>query len=134
MKDDLREMRIQLIMFEDVYLDTLRHAEGWESARYQEASAILHLSPNDIKKLDVKNGSHLQVVSSGGSIVVKIKSDPHCDEGYGCIPSGLYSNYLAGHDPYASKVPSLKAMEVTLSPTQQEVTPFSEVLPEKRFA
>jgi formylmethanofuran dehydrogenase subunit D len=134
MTNDSVHLDIQLIAFEDVHLDVIRQTHGWDSQEYQVYAGVMQLSPTDLKKLGLKNGDRVRLTAAGGAIVAKVKSEVHCSEGTGWLPASLYSNRLAAYDPSVSQIPSVKVMRVSISPTQDEVTPIWQVLQEAEGA
>mgnify|MGYP001031639728 CR=1 FL=1 len=129
MTDDTASLDVQLIVFEDVHLEVVRYADGWDSGTYQEKAGVVQLSPLDLKKLDIKNGSHVTLTTHGGNIVVKAKSEKRCAEGVAWLPASLYSNYLAVYDPSVSKTVMPKVTKASISPTQEDVTPIPQIIP-----
>ncbi len=128
------QLDVQLIAFEDVHLDVIRHTYGWDSEEYQVYAGVVQLSPIDLKKLSIKNGDRVSLTAAGGAITAKVKSEARCSEGTGWLPASLYSHRLAAYDPSVSRLPSVKVMTASISPTQDEVTPVRQLVQEAEDA
>ena len=89
---------------------------------------MVRLSPTDLKSLEMHDGGHVELGSRWGSVVVEAKSDTTCGQGWGHMSTSLYSNRLAGYDPSISRLPHLKHIEVRVLPTDEEITPISDLL------
>ena len=120
------QLDLRLIVFEDAYLDVAHHADGWDSERYQKCASALHLSRTDLQRLDVKSGAHVRVTAGEGTVVLEVKAENRCSEGTGWLPASLYSNFLSVYDPKLS-VPAPRLLKVSISPTEEDLTPISQV-------
>ena len=81
------QLDVHLVVFEDVYLDVVRHTDGWDSAGYQKCASILYLSPKDAERLGIKTGAHVRVTAAGGTVVLEVKAENRCPEGTGWLPA-----------------------------------------------
>ena len=95
---------------------------------YQQHSAVVRLSPADLKHLGLNDSASVELKSKASSVVVKAKSDPTCEESIGYMPASLYSNRLASYNPSVSRLPNLKRIEVRAIPTEKDITPLSDLL------
>ena len=94
---------------------------------YQKFAAVVWLSPDDLKSLGVNIGKPVELRNAAGSIVVQAKSDSNNESGMGYMPFSLYSLSLSSYDPAKSRFPDFKRIEVTVLPTEQNITPISEI-------
>jgi len=117
-----------IVTYQDIYQWVAKQRDGWGDA-YQQHSAVVRLSPADLKRLGLDDGALVELKSQAGSVVVKAKSDPICQqEGTGYMPASLYSNRLASYNPSVSRLPNLKRIEVRAVPTEKDVTPLPDLL------
>jgi formylmethanofuran dehydrogenase subunit D len=112
---------------QDIYQWVARQRDGSGDA-YQQHSAVVRLSPADLKRLGLNDGALVELKNQAGSIVVKAKSDPACQEGTGYMPASLYSNHLASYNPSVSRLPNLKRIEVRAVSTEKDITPIPDLL------
>ena len=119
---------LAIVTYQDIHQWVARQRDGLGDA-YQQHSAKVQLSPADLKHLGLNDGASVELKSKAGSVVVKAKSDPACQEGIGYMPASLYSNRLASYNPSISRLPNLKRIEVRAVPTEKDITPLSNLLP-----
>jgi formylmethanofuran dehydrogenase subunit D len=122
-----------IVTYQDIYQWLIRQRDGWGDS-YQAQSATVRLSPVDLKNLGLSDGDLVELGNEAGAIVVKTKSDPACEEGTALMPASLYSNRLASYDPSRSRLPNLKRIDVIARPTENNITPFSDLLVRKTVA
>ncbi|MDP6510040.1 MAG: molybdopterin dinucleotide binding domain-containing protein [Dehalococcoidia bacterium] len=117
-------MEFRLITYRDVFQWAARRQDP---AAYQEHSAQVRLSPEDMKSLGVRSGDTVSLSNTGGEVVVLARADAHCPAGHGLMPLSAYANRLSGYDPQVSPLPNFKNIPVTIQPTDSGVTPLVEV-------
>jgi formylmethanofuran dehydrogenase subunit D len=122
-----------IITYQDIYQWITMQRDGWGDS-YQVQSAMVRLSPVDLKNLGLNDGDLVELGSEAGTVVVKAKSDPACEEGTALMLASLYSNRLASYDPSRSRLPNLKRIDVIAKPTKNGVTPLSDLLMRKMVA
>jgi formylmethanofuran dehydrogenase subunit D len=124
------DIPLVIVTYQDIYQWVARQRDGLGDA-YQQHSAVARLSPADLKRLGLNDGAPVELKNKAGSVVVKAKSDPVCQqEGTGYMPASLYSNRLASYNPSVSRLPNLKRIEVRAVPTEKDITPLSDLLPD----
>ena len=122
-----------IVTYQDIHQWIIRQRDGWGDS-YQAQSAMVRLSPVDLKNLGLGDGDLVELGSEAGDIVVKAKPDPTCEEGTALMPASLYSNRLASYDPSRSRLPNLKRIDVIARPTENNITPLSDLLVRKTVA
>jgi formylmethanofuran dehydrogenase subunit D len=126
-------LHVKLITYESIYVSVASKRDGLGEA-YQNKAAVAHLSPADVKRLQIKDGDCVELTSESGSVVVAAESDSDCQEGMGHMPLSLYSNRLAAYDLSRPPLPNLRMIQVRVSPTGKEVTPVEDLLIRRRVA
>ncbi len=117
-------MELRLITYRDVFQWAARRRDP---AAYQQRSAVVGLSPQDMKALGVKSGDALSLSNPRGEVVVMAQADAHCPPGHGLMPLSPYANRLSSYDPDLSPLPDFKNIPVTAQPTASGVTPLDQV-------
>jgi len=117
-------MRLKVFTVRDVFQYASKHS----GSGYEERSAVIRLSPQDIQALGIKEGAAVRVKNPVGEVVVRVKQDPSCPPGYGHMPLGPYANRLITYDPEASPLPPFKGFEVTVTPCSEPVTKLESLL------
>jgi formylmethanofuran dehydrogenase subunit D len=117
-------MDFRLITYRDVFQWAARCQDP---AAYQERSAQVRLSPEDMKSLGVRSGDAVSLNNTGGEVVVLAWADAHCPAGYGLMPLSAYANRLSGYDPQVSQLPNFKSIPVTIQLADSGITPLDEV-------
>ena len=120
-----QSLSITLITYHDGLLKIAETKEGIGDL-YQRLAARVWLSPDDLEFLGVSKQGTVELKNDVGSIVVEASSDPNSKPGIGYMPFSLYSLSLMDYD---SKIglPNFKKIEVTVMPTDQNITPVSEI-------
>lgn len=127
MEEPRKWVSVSLVAYEDIYLSIAKQREGW-GEEYQKRSAIVYLSPADMQELQLKTSDHVRLTSNSGSVVVVAEPGDSCEESTGYMPLSLYSNSLASYDPSLSQLPNLKLIEARAMPTENGITPVSDLL------
>ena len=116
-------MEFRIITYRDVFQWA---AHRQDLAAYQARSALVRLSPEDMKLLGVRSGDAVSLSNTGGEVVVLASADAHCPPGYGLMPLSAYANRLSGYEPQVSPLPNFKSIPVTIQPTVSGVTSLAE--------
>jgi formylmethanofuran dehydrogenase subunit D len=66
-----------IVTYHDIYQWIIRQRDGWGDS-YQAQSAMVRLSPVDLKNLGLSDGDLVELVSEAGAIVVKTKLRRSC--------------------------------------------------------
>ena len=95
--------------------------------QYQERSAVVWLSPDDMKALKIEDGDNIKLRNTLGAIVVQAKLDSSCPQGFAFMPVSYYSSRLVGYDPGKARLPGFKRIEVLAEPTEEDITTIPEL-------
>jgi formylmethanofuran dehydrogenase subunit D len=104
-------LRLVIITHRDAFQSKARY-----KGDYEALSNIICISPETLKALGVPQNSYLRVSNPYGEMIVKVKADPSCPQGYGFIPLSRYVNKLTSYEPERSPLPNFKGMEVMAEP------------------
>ena len=121
-----QRITLTVISCHDTFQQSARQ-RGSLTAEYQQRSAIMQMSPQDMHSLGIEDKAVVKLTSSAGSVTVQAKSDPRCEPGFGYIPMSLYSNRLSSYDPLKAKLPNFKNMEVMVEPSDESITPIQDI-------
>ncbi|PCN51096.1 formylmethanofuran dehydrogenase subunit B [Candidatus Geothermarchaeota archaeon ex4572_27] len=101
-------------------------SEGKFSERYLRAAAVIELNPKDAEEAGVKD--RCRVTSSIGSVVLAVRTSDEIAPGTAFIPLGPWASAVVEHETECTGMPNLKATEITIEPTDEEVTKVEDVL------
>jgi formylmethanofuran dehydrogenase subunit D len=114
---------------------TLRQGQGKEygklSERYWKSVAICEIDPDDLKKLEVKDGQPVKITTETGSVLVKaVKSARAPHPGRVFIPYGPWANVIIGTVTHGAGMPSYKGVQATVEPalSGEKVQSLEELL------
>jgi formylmethanofuran dehydrogenase subunit D len=94
---------------------------GKASKEYVESVSVCYIDPEDLKRLEIKEKTNVQVSTEHGSIVVKaIKSlrGPHPSIIF--IPYGPWANALVNPETHSIGMPSLKGIPAEVEPAHDK--------------
>ena len=120
-----QEISLTIVTHRDIY-QWINKVKGF-SEKYQERSAVVWLSPSDMKALKIEDDDKIKIRNALGTIVVKTKPDPSCPQGFAFMPVSHYSSKLVGYDPGKARLPGFKQIEVSAEPTEEDITPIPEM-------
>ena len=114
---------------------TLRQGQGKEygklSERYWKSVAICEIDPDDLKKLDVKDGQPVRITTESGSVLVRaVKSARAPHPGRVFIPYGPWANVIIGSTTHGTGMPSYKGVPAVVEPalSGEKVQSLEELL------
>ncbi len=87
------------------------------SDEYLENVAICEIDPNDLKELDIKENSNIEISTKHGTVVVKAKESkrgPHSKIVY--MPYGLWVNIIVDPTTHGTGMPSFKGITAEIQP------------------
>jgi formylmethanofuran dehydrogenase subunit D len=107
---------------------------GKASPEYYQACSMVYMDAGDMKKLGVKNGTHVLVTTPNGSVVLRAVKYPRgATPGLIYIPYGPWANAVVSDATTSIGTPSFKGTpaEVELAPDKPVLT--MEALLKKEF-
>jgi formylmethanofuran dehydrogenase subunit D len=128
------EQKIQLTLITGRTIDQGVGKElGKSTQEYFDTAAVCYLDPQDMRRLDIKNGATIQVTSKFGAVTIKAKHFPRgCHVGLAFIPCGLWANAVCGDDTYSMGMPLFKGFPVTVAAAAgQPILSVNELLEEE---
>lgn len=90
---------------------------GKSSRDYVESVSVCYMDPEDMRRLGVKDGVNVQVSTSSGSVIVKVKKSlraPHPGVVY--IPYGPWANVIVDPETHGIGMPTLKGVPAIVEP------------------
>ena len=118
-----REIALIVITHRSIFQIVAKQKE----LNYEEQSAMIWMSPVDLKAVGVINDATIRLENPVSSIIVKAKSDADCQEGFARMLVSPYSNRLVEYKPSVAKLPNFKRIEVVAKPTTEPVTLLSDL-------
>jgi formylmethanofuran dehydrogenase subunit D len=128
------EHKIQLTLITGRTIDQGVGKElGKGTQEYFDTAAVCYLDPQDMRRLDIKNGATIKVTSKFGAVAIKSKNFPRgCHVGLAFIPCGLWANAVCGDDTYSMGMPLFKGFPVTVAAAaDQPILSLNELLEEE---
>ena len=117
---------LTIITYRDVF-QWVAKAKGPYNIDYQERSSIVQMSTGDMKAIGIEEESTVRLTNDAGSVVVKVRSSPGCQQGYGHMPVSPYANRLTNYDGGKSGLPNFKRIVAKIEPADDEVTTLSDL-------
>ena len=94
---------------------------GKTSQKYFDACTIMHMHPDDMKRLGIWKNTNVRVTSEYGSVVVKaIEATQGPHPGIAFIPMGPWANQVTSPETYSTGMPHFKGVMVTITPAPGE--------------
>jgi len=97
------ECVVVIVTYPDIFRTEAGLKHGKFSREYQELSAVIVLDPEDLAKIEVKDGDLVEVLGGAGAVVVRAKESGNEHPGIGYMPEGAWANVL-GASPVSAKV------------------------------
>ena len=119
-----QEISLVIVTRRDIF-QWINKVKGFEE-QYRDQSAVVWLSPSDMKALKIEDGDRIKIKNNAGAIVVQAKLDSSCLQGFAFMLVSHYSSKLVEYDPRKAKLPGFKRIEVLAQPTEEYITPISE--------
>ncbi len=102
---------------------------GKLSKEYMEGVAVCEMTPEDMKRLNIRDGGNVKVSTNFGSVVVKAEKSRRIQTpGIIFIPYGPWSNLLVNPETDGTGMPSLKGIPARVEPTDEEILEAKEIL------
>jgi formylmethanofuran dehydrogenase subunit D len=102
---------------------------GKLSKKYMESVAICQIDPEDLKKLEIREGKNVRVTTAFGSVVLKaVKSlrAPHPHVIF--VPYGPWANALIGSETSGVGMPTFKGIPAEVETSQERIVALPELL------
>ncbi len=117
---------------------TLSQGQGKEygklSEEYWKSVAICEIDPDDMKRLEIKEGQNVKLTTGFGSAVVRaVKSARGPHPGVVFIPYGPWANLLVNPRTHGTGMPSFKGLSAEIEPAPGEQVLSLEELMKKHY-
>lgn len=120
------EEEMRIITIRDIFQSS--EAENKFSSEYQEKSAVILLSPEDMKKIGAKENDHVKISNQYGTIIVSAKKSDKTTPGTAMMPNSIYSNVLVSDQTDDTGIPSYKNITANIMKTNQEISSIEDIL------
>ncbi|MGQ4912747.1 MAG: molybdopterin dinucleotide binding domain-containing protein [Candidatus Thorarchaeota archaeon] len=97
------------------------------SKGFTDKAARLRLSVGDMRRLGLKDGGHASIKSKVGGVVLVAYGDEKVPEGTAVVPYGPWALALVAV-PEDGSPPQLHGISVTVTRSEEEVTPLEALL------
>lgn len=107
---------------------------GKASSEYAESVSVCYMDPEDMKQLEIKEKTNVQVSTEYGSVVVKaLKSLRAPHPGIIYIPYGPWANVVVNSETHGIGMPSFKGISAEIEPAPDMPVLGLEELLKKQF-
>jgi formylmethanofuran dehydrogenase subunit D len=107
---------------------------GKSSHEYYEACSMVYMDANDMKKIGVKNGTHVSVTTPNGSVVLRaVKYPRSAIPGLIYIPYGPWANAVVSDATTSIGMPSFKGTPAEVEPAPDKPVLSIQTLLKKEF-
>jgi formylmethanofuran dehydrogenase subunit D len=107
---------------------------GKSSPEYYEACSMVYMDADDMKKLDVKTGTHVLVTTPTGSVVLRaVKYPRSAISGLIYIPYGPWANAVVSDATTSIGTPSFKGTPAEVEPAPDKPVLSMQELLKKEF-
>jgi formylmethanofuran dehydrogenase subunit D len=106
---------------------------GKASLEYMESVSVCYLDPEDLRSLDIKEKTSVQVSTHCGTVVLKaLKSSTGPHQGVAFIPYGPWANAVMAPETDSTGMPTLKGIPARIEPAPNKpVLSLRELLKEQ---
>jgi formylmethanofuran dehydrogenase subunit D len=121
------EVALTIVTVRDIFQDEAGRKSRF-SDEYKNLSALIILDKQDMARLGAKDGQRLLVKNDVGSLVVAARtSEDDAHPGLAFMCNSPWSNQLVSDDLCDGSIPGNRFIKATLSPSEENITPISEI-------
>jgi len=116
----MTKIRVTLLTGRTIDQGTAKE-HGKLSDEYREEVAVCEIDADDLRELNVRENSNVEVSTEHGSVVVKAKESKrgsHRKIAY--MPYGLWANVIVSSQTHGTGMPSFKGITATIEPALTE--------------
>ena len=119
----MSEIALIVVTYRDVFQWTAKY-KGGQADDLQERSALVKLSPEDLRALGTSPGKSVKLKNNSGEVVVRVEVDVGCPTGFAFMPVSPYAGRLASYDATRYNLPDFKRIEVKVESTENSISPL----------
>ena len=119
----MSEITLVIVTYRDVFQWAAKH-KGGSADDFQERSALVKLSPEDLQALGMAPGRAVKLKSRSGEVVVRAEADDGCPSGFAFMPVSPYASRLASYDAARYCFPDFKRIEARVESTADPISPL----------
>lgn len=122
------EYEIKITTYRDIF-----QGEAMEQDRfgeeYKKLSAVITMSKNDMKKMDLRSGDKVKISNSYGTIVVEAKESKKDEPGgVAFMVNSPWSNSLVSGETGGKGIPDFKLITGKISRSNEEITSLESII------
>jgi len=107
------EIPLVVITYHDGFLWSLKH----KKIEYENKAALIFLSEEDLKALNIRSGQEITLKNRLGKIKVKAALDDSCPQGFGLMPKSFIINRLIS---FEDNLPDSKGIKTVAGKGREE--------------
>lgn len=97
--------------------------------KYMASVTLCEMHPEDMKRLNLKDGDNIKIMTDVGSVVVKVRRSRRIrDPGIIFIPFGPWVNAILPSETGGTGMPPLKGFRVRVEPTSEPVLSLKDLI------
>lgn len=114
---------------------TINQGRGKEHGKFSEEYlanvAVCEMNPEDMRRLNIEDGTNIRVTTEVGSVIVKArKSSRIKTPGVIFMPYGPWANAVLKPESEGTGMPLLKGLKANVEPTEDKVSNLQDLLME----
>ncbi len=112
---------------------TINQGRGKEHGKFSEEYlvnvAVCEMNPEDMRRLNIKDGMNIRVTTEVGSVIVKARKSRRIKTpGVIFMPYGPWANAVTKPESEGTGMPLLKGLKANVEPTKDEVSNLKDLL------
>ncbi|MEM2913329.1 MAG: molybdopterin dinucleotide binding domain-containing protein [Candidatus Bathyarchaeia archaeon] len=112
---------------------TINQGRGKEHGKFSEEYlanvAICEMNPEDMRRLNIGDGTNIRVTTEVGSVIVKARKSRRIKTpGVIFMPYGPWANAVLKPESEGTGMPLLKGLKANVEPTEDEVSNLKDLL------
>ncbi|MBS7654778.1 hypothetical protein KEJ43_06895 [Candidatus Bathyarchaeota archaeon] len=112
---------------------TINQGRGKEHGKFSEEYlanvAICEMNPEDMRRLNIGDGTNIRVTTEVGSVIVKARKSRRIKTpGVIFMPYGPWANVVLKPESEGTGMPLLKGLKANVEPTEDEVSNLKDLL------
>lgn len=112
---------------------TINQGRGKEHGKFSEEYlanvAVCEMNPEDMRRLNIKDGTNIWITTEVGSVIVKARKSRRIKTpGVIFMPYGPWANAVIKPESEGTGMPLLKGLKANVEPTEDKVSNLQDLL------